>query len=341
MTDGSATATLTGQVARLFFERQLTKVEIATRLGISRFRVARLIDQALADGIVRIEFRDAPDRDLPLARAVEERFGLEVCVVAGSERDTTSADVARLAGEVVDGLLGTGEAIGIAWGSTVARVVDAIPTRNDASIDVVQLAGSSTSLDATTDPGDLTRVLAARLGGRPHRIHAPAFVESAELRAALLREPEVAATVARFDDLAIALVGIGAFSAPAAASPRNAPSSSLLRSGSLSAADIVRLRELGAVGDLLVHPFDASGRFVAPDIAERAVAIDVERLRRIPRVVAVATGRAKVSAIRGALATGVIRILVTDAATAASLVEPGQRPPRATQRRARTRPRTR
>jgi DNA-binding transcriptional regulator LsrR (DeoR family) len=341
VTDASATATLTGQVARLFFERQLTKVEIASRLGISRFRVARLIDQALADGIVRIQFRDAPDRDLPLARAVEERFGLEMCVVAGSERDTTSADLARLAGEVVDGLLGTGEAIGIAWGTTVARVVDAIPTRNDASIDVVQLAGSSTSLDAATDPGDLTRVLAARLGGRPHRIHAPAFVESAELRAALVREPEVAATVARFDDLSIALVGIGAFSSPSTTSPRYAPSSSLLRSGSLSAADIARLSELGAVGDLLVHPFDASGRFVAPDIAERAVAIDVERLRRVPRVVAVAAGRAKVSAIRGALATGVIRILVTDAATAANLIEPGRRPPRATERRARTRPRTR
>jgi DNA-binding transcriptional regulator LsrR (DeoR family) len=336
MTETSVTATLSGQVARLFFERQLTKVEIATRLGISRFRVARLIDQALADGIVRIEFRDAPDQDLPLARAVEERFGLDVCVVAGGEGDTATADVARLAGEVVDGLLGTGEAIGIAWGTTVARIVDAIPTRNDASIDVVQLAGSSTSLDAAVDPGDLTRVLAARLGGQAHRIHAPAFVESAALRAALLREPEVAATVGRFDDLTIALVGIGAFSAPGGGSPRNAPSSSLLRSGALSTADVARLGQLGAVGDLLVHPFDASGRFVAPDIAERAVAIDVERLRRVPRVVAVAAGRAKVPAIRGALATGVIGILVTDAVTAAGLVEAKRRRPRPTQPRARS-----
>ncbi|HZC33649.1 MAG TPA: sugar-binding domain-containing protein [Candidatus Bathyarchaeia archaeon] len=341
MTDGSASATLPGQVARLFFERQLTKVEIATRLGISRFRVARLIDQALADGIVRIEFRDTPDRDLPLARAVEERYGLEMCVVAGSERDTATSDLARVAGEVVDGLLGTGEAIGLAWGSTVAGVVDAIPTRNDASIDVVQLAGSSTSLDAATDPGDLTRVLAARLGGRPHRIHAPAFVETAELRAALVREPELAATIARFDDLAIALLGIGAFPSPAMASPRNVASSSLLRSGSLSSADVARLGALGAVGDLLVHPFDAGGRFVARDIAERAVAIDVERLRRVPRVVAVAAGRAKVRAIRGALATQVIRILVTDAATAASLVGPMRRPPRATRRPPRIRSGTR
>jgi DNA-binding transcriptional regulator LsrR (DeoR family) len=323
MTTETATTTLAGQVARLFFERQLTKTEIASRLGISRFRVARLIDQALADGVVRIEFRDAPDQDLPLARTIEERFGLDLCVVAAGEGVGAMAAVARLAGEVVDGLLGSGEAIGIAWGTTVARVVEAMPARNDPSIDVVQLAGSSTSLDAATDPGDLTRILAARLGGRAHRIHAPAFVESAELRVALVREPEVAATVARFDELAIALVGIGSFGRSGAGSgtaSEIASSSSLLRSGALSAADVARLADLGAVGDLLVHPFDADGRFVAPEITERAVAIDIERLRRVPRVVAVAAGLEKVAAIRAALATEVIRVLVTDTATATGLV---------------------
>ena len=141
-TETVATTTLTGQVARLYFDRQLTKVEIATRLGISRFRVARLIDQALADGVVRIEFRDAPDQDLPLARALEERFGLDLSIVAAGGALAITA-VARLAGDLIDGLLGTGEAIGIAWGTTVARVVEAVPQRSDPSIDVVQAASSS------------------------------------------------------------------------------------------------------------------------------------------------------------------------------------------------------
>ena len=73
---------LSTQVARLFFDRQLSKVEIASRLGISRFRVARLIDGALADGLVRIEYRDVPAEDRELAGAMEERFGLDLCAVA-------------------------------------------------------------------------------------------------------------------------------------------------------------------------------------------------------------------------------------------------------------------
>ena len=62
---------LATQVARLYFDRQLSKVEIATRLGMSRFRVARLIDGALIDGLVRIEYRDVPIEDVNLARTIE------------------------------------------------------------------------------------------------------------------------------------------------------------------------------------------------------------------------------------------------------------------------------
>ncbi|MBA2721028.1 MAG: hypothetical protein H0U52_17565 [Chloroflexi bacterium] len=303
---------LEGRVARLFFERQLTKVEIATRLGISRFRVARLLDRALAEGIVRIEFRDTPAQDRALGRRVEDRFGVGRCVVSESDDDRA---VARLGAEVIDGLLDPGDAIGIAWGSTVARVVRAMPARDDATIDIVQLAGSSTSLDANEDPGDLTRVLAERLGARHHRIHAPAFVESTELRGAIVRQPEVAATVVRFDGLAVAVLGIGSFGGH-----DGGASSSLLRSGALSTGEIAGLTGVGAVGDLIVHPFTADGQFVAPDLAARAIAISIEQLRAVPTVVAVAAGRAKVGAIRGALATGVIGVLVTDAATAAGLV---------------------
>lgn len=303
---------LEGRVARLFFERQLAKVEIASQLGISRFRVARLLDRALAEGIVRIEFRDTPAQDRTLGRSVAERFGIGRCVVSAADDDRA---VARLGAEVVDGLLDPGDAIGIAWGSTVARVVRVIPTREDPTIDVVQLAGSSTSLDANEDPGDLTRVLAERLGAHHHRIHAPAFVESAELRGALVRQPEVAATVGRFDGLAVAVLGIGAFGGPGGGA-----SSSLLRSGALSTEEIADLTGVGAVGDLIVHPFTSDGRFVAADLAGRAIAISIDQLQAIPTVVAVASGIAKVEAIRGALATGVVGVLVTDAATAAGLL---------------------
>jgi DNA-binding transcriptional regulator LsrR (DeoR family) len=88
----------------------------------------------------------------------------------------------------------------------------------------------------------------------------------------------------------------------------------------LEADAIAQLAALGAVGDLVVHPFDASGRFVAPDLADRAVAIGVDELREVGRVMAVAAGIEKTAAIRGALATGLVDILVTDAETARAVM---------------------
>ena len=304
------TLALTTQVARLYFDRQMTKVEIATHLGVSRFRVARLLDSALATGVVRIEYRDGLAEDRTQATALEERFGLDLCAVA-----TEGDGVARLAGSVIDGLIGPTDVIGIAWGSTLAAVVPEIPERHGSSIEVIQLAGSSVRLGRGRDAGELARVLADRLGA-PHRaIYAPAFVERASLRAALLREPDVAETAARFGALGLAIIGIGAMAAD-----DGGPASSLLRSGVLDDADVARLAALGAVGDLVVHPFDAAGRFVAPDLAERAIAIGVDELRGVRRVVAVAFGTHKADAIRGALATGIVRMLVTDAATARAVL---------------------
>lgn len=307
------TPDIASQVARLFFDRQMTKVEIAAHLGISRFRVARLIDGALADGLVRIEFRDIPAEDRAVAAALEERFGLDLCAVAddgGADGADALTGVARLAGAVIDGLIGPSEIIGIAWGSTMAAVVREIPARSATAIEVVQLAGSSSRLGRERDAGQLARSLADRLGATDHPIYAPAFVASRTLRESLARDPEIARAIDRFSALTLAIVGIGAM-------PDGTPvaASSLLRSGVLDDAEVARLVAAGAVGDLVVHPFDAEGRFVATDLTDRAVAISVAELRRVPRVVAIASGRAKAAAIRGALASGVVRMLVTDAAT--------------------------
>ncbi len=304
------------QVARLFFDRRMTRIEIAAQLGISRFRVARLLDGALADGLVRVEYRDLPIEDRDVARRLEDRFGLGLCAVAADGPIPTAGAVAELAGSLLDGLIGQDETVGIAWGSTLAAVVAAVPPRHDPAIRVVQLAGSSSRLVGGRDAGELTRALAARLGAAHHAIYAPAVVDSAIVREALVRAPEVADAVGRFDDISLAVVGIGVIPADGVT-----PASSLIRSGALDAADIRRMVDLGAVGELVVHPFDLDGRFVDAALAARAIAIDIDRLRAIGRVVAVAWGVDKATAIRGALRSGVVDMLVTDARTAAAVLE--------------------
>jgi DNA-binding transcriptional regulator LsrR (DeoR family) len=312
MTDvGHEGPSLMTQAARLYFDRQQSKVEIAAALGISRFRVARLIAQALESGLVRIEYRDAPSSDRALAKTIEECFGLDLCVVAGGASDL--GDVARLAASIVDDLVGPDDVVGIAWGSTLAAVVAAMPSRNDPSISVVQLAGSSIHAGRTQDPAELARLLAERWGASHQPLFAPAFVDTPTLREALWRQPDLVATTSMFERLTMAMVGVGALGS-------SAEGSSLVRSGTLTPEVVEALVGNGAVGDLLLYPVTADGEFPATDLASRAMCISVDGLRAVRRVVAVAAGAAKGPAICGALRSGIVRILVTDAAAAEAIV---------------------
>src|SRR5260370_37645216 len=54
-TDRPSEVVLAARVARQFYLEGVSKIEIADRLGISRFRVARLLDSAREAGLVRIE----------------------------------------------------------------------------------------------------------------------------------------------------------------------------------------------------------------------------------------------------------------------------------------------
>ena len=64
---------------------------------------------------------------------------------------------------------------------------------------------------------------------------------------------------------------------------------------------------------MLVHGFDADGVALASNLP--AIALSEAQLRRA-RVIAVAGGERKAGAVRGALRTGILDVLVTDAACA-------------------------
>src|SRR6185312_14918643 len=91
---------------------------------------------------------------------------------------------------------------------------------------------------------------------------------------------------------------------------------------SLVGHDVERqLAASGAVGEVLVAPYDIDGRFVCPALRDRVIAFDARRLGRVPVAIGVASGAGKVRPILGALRAGAVRTLVTDVATAEAVVD--------------------
>jgi DNA-binding transcriptional regulator LsrR (DeoR family) len=74
------------------------------------------------------------------------------------------------------------------------------------------------------------------------------------------------------------------------------------------------------VGEVLIAPFDAAGRFVGEGLRDRVIAFDARELPRVPVTIGVAGGAAKVAPILGALRARVVNTLVTDVVTAEAVV---------------------
>jgi DNA-binding transcriptional regulator LsrR (DeoR family) len=291
--------------ARLHYLRGLTKSEIADRLGVSRFKVARLLEQAREEGIVRVEIAEPVALDDELGDALERRFGLDLAVVA---RGDDPEGPPRAAAAWLPELLGPDGVLGVAWGATLERVADALPPGGGPPRAVVQMCGAVAGVNPGAGPAELAWRFAERLGGRPFPLPAPALTSRRQAREDLLTNPAVGPTVAMWERITLAVLGVGSLEEPGR--------SSLVASGAIPPRTVAALRRRGAVGDLLVHVFDAEGRMVGAELAARAVAVPVERLAAVPRVLAVAGGAGKARAIAGALRTGLLDALVTDEAGA-------------------------
>jgi DNA-binding transcriptional regulator LsrR (DeoR family) len=308
-------ATLAARVCRRFFLDDRTKQEIAAELGISRFKVARLLREARTQGLVRIEVLDPGELDTHRNEALRARWGLrEALVVTPDDPEELLPALGAGAARLLRRLLRPGDVLGIAWGSTLHATVSALEAEGGPRpVDVVQLAGGLQGVEPAYNAIELARRAARALGGRLYPLYAPALLESAATCARLLREPSVASSVRMFDQVTVAMVGIGAL--------QPQPTSALYLGGVLSQATLEALHRLGAVGDAFCHFLDADGNVLA-EFSDRIIGMKVEQITAVPLRIGVAGGTGKLTAIRAALHGGLVNAMVTDVATAEALLWP-------------------
>jgi DNA-binding transcriptional regulator LsrR (DeoR family) len=294
------------QASRLYYELGETQNAIADRLGVTRPQVSRLLKRARAEGIVEIRIIDRTSVESPAGDTLRRRFGLDAVhlapTVAGPE-DLTRRMVGRLGAEVLRAKIRDGAIVGIGDGASVSAVADAL---DDASTPVnatvVPLAGGYWSPGPEREP---FRRIANALGAQAHGLMVPGLVDDATTKQALEAHAGVRAILDLWGRLDVALVGIGGRAWGAA---------------SLGDEVAVQLERAGAVGEILIAPFDLDGVFVCPALRERVLAFDARALARIPVAIGVGAGESKVRPVLGALRAGAVRTLVTDVATAEAVV---------------------
>jgi len=296
-------------VAREHYVNGKSRVEIADETGLSRFKVGRMLDEAVEKGIIRFQIVSSPGIDLELSMRVKQRFGLEHAIVIELPVDTDAEAQSALgvaAASLVDELVGPEDILGLTSGRTLnvmARHLESLPCRA-----VVQLAGVAGPIQESGL--EVIRRLASFPGVQPWPIFASLVMSDAQTAAGILRQPGVSAAVEMFDEVTVALCAVGSW----------VPSNSLMMMNpAISDGDrahLLRRRVVAEVASTLVT--DAGE--VVHDLDDRCIAVTEAQLRAIPSRVAVAGGPTKTRAIRAVLTARLLSSLVTDSFTAARLL---------------------
>src|SRR6202451_799000 len=210
--DRPSEVVLAARVARQYYLEGVSKVDIADRLGISRFRVARLLEGARDSGMVRIEI-GLPGGTLDAALSAElcSAFGLRHAFVFNFPDDEQALLRHRLggaAGQALMDLIAPGDVLGMSWwrarGALAASLTQIPPCP------IVQLTGAVPLPDGR-DLLDLVRRVARVGGGPAHGFYAPMILDDAETAAAVRRQGDIAEAFALVPSVTIAVVAIGAW----------------------------------------------------------------------------------------------------------------------------------
>jgi deoxyribonucleoside regulator len=302
------------QVSRLYYELGETQGRIAEILGIPRPQVSRLLKQAREEGIVEIRIVDRTQDDSPAAEALRIRFGLQAVHLAPSiagPEDLVRRVVARLAAQVLRSTVRDGMVIGVGEGSTASAVADALAesVAPPVAATVIPLCGGYWFAGASHEP---FRRIGGALGASVRGLLAPGLVDDAATKRSLYAHAGVQVILHLWERLDIALFGIGGRA---------------WGDASFGPEIVHEIEEGGAVGEILIAPFDLDGHFLGRGLRERTIAFDARELRKVPVTIGVAAGPSKVGPVLGALKTGAVKVLVTDVETAEAVVDLDNRAP--------------
>ncbi|PZG14438.1 sugar-binding transcriptional regulator [Nonomuraea aridisoli] len=303
------------QVAVRYYEGGETQEQIAHALHLTRWKVGRMLAEAREVGIVRIEVLHPRSRVHGLERSLKERFGLRDAIVVANGGDGDDEQVRdRVAAAGADHLMElrpVPRLIGVSWGRTLDRLAGGLTPGWATGVNVVQINGALSRSRQPTSAHSMASLIAHRGGGTATLLPAPAILEQESTRKALESDrsvSDVLALATRADLFLFSPGGMGSDSV-------------LVDSGQIDAADLARLRRVGAVGDVLGRFIDARGRIADPGLDRRTLGLSLDVLRSATTSVALVSGEAKRAVCRAVVTSGLCDVLIVDDQNATHLLE--------------------
>jgi len=293
----------------LYYVGGMTQDQIATELGVSRQRAQRLVSRAMAEGLIQVRLSHRIGACLDLEAALTDRYGLTRARVVPTLADPVRATSPAAAAELERVLrMPEPKVIALGTGRSMRGMVDALEGLEAVHHRLVSLIGNIAP-DGSASFFDVVMRIADKVRAPHYPMPVPVVSTTAEEKEAF----RALAPVQRVVDLAraadVIFVGVGqmSFDAP------------LLADGFVTQAELDEMQAAGAVGEVAGWVYDSQGEYLDVGTNRRTGGVRVEQ--GLPRpAIGIAAGPSKTAAIAAALQSRIINGLITDEATATTIL---------------------
>lgn len=311
------------KAAELYYRDGLSQQEIAQKLHTSRTSISRALIQARNEGYVQIRIQYPEQSNLGLERELEEKYGLTEALIAVPAYDQSSdQEVAFQAVDYTLRVLKKNMVLGMTWGRAMHGFVEQLAqderlrSLSFRNVKIVPFLGTPgvtqlDSWDATTYSNTLATKVGNLLHCASYNLSAPMYVDGEKEKELIEGIDEISKVLHMAETADMALIGIGSMQ----------KDSSIIKAGIRTEEEYKELIQKGAVGEVVGRIYDKNGQTVDEDLQRKMIGISLDKIAKIPVRVGISYGKDKIEAIKGAIAGGLVNVLVTDVPTAELLLK--------------------
>ncbi|MFC7678443.1 sugar-binding transcriptional regulator [Paenibacillus sp. GCM10028914] len=301
------------EVSRLYYMLDYSQQDIATKLGVSRPTVSRLLQHAKEQGYVRISIVDPLEDHDALGERIKQRYNLDrvlVCYSPINEYSEIQKHISKKTAEYLHETVQDADIIGVTWGTTMHAVALQLQSKSVKGVEVVQLKGGVSHSHVNTYAAEIVNLFADAYQTIARYLPLPVIFDSVVVKEMVEKDRHIQRIIQLGKQANIAVFTVGTVK----------EDSLLFRLGYLSSDEQKLLQQQGA-GDICSRFFDAQGNICSEDINNRTIGIDLEDLKHKDKSILVAGGQRKIDAIKAALIGRYANVLVTDQFTAQALLD--------------------
>lgn len=303
-------------IATMYYDEGAKQADIAKEFNISRSLVSKYLTKARELGLVEIIIHDEmihPYKNIE--DKIKRRFNLEdVICIDSKDPEQLKKKLGSTAAKYLNRIIQPNQIIGISAGSTVHEMAANFYSKNKMeTVTFVPLVGGLGQQHSLIQANTICELMSQKTGAQHLELHAPITTDTKEAKTVFMEQSFIKRVFQTAANADIAVVGIG-----------GSPVYSTMTQAYLSDKNSGLAEDIehpDIVGDICYNFIDRDGQLVDCSWNKRVLALPLDELKKIPKVIAVCGGRDKVESIHAAIVGKLINILIIDDATGSLLLD--------------------